>query len=95
MDCNSEQAFDRIGKIAQPETNVPSPKDCWWDLVAAFYRCAWFSRLWILQKIITATSADLYWGALSIAWRTVGYASTRIRTQRYQATLYHLMPIIY
>lgn len=56
----AEQAFDRIGRIAQPENNAPSPEDSKWDLVAAFYRCAWFSRLWVFQEITMATSADLY-----------------------------------
>jgi hypothetical protein len=91
----AEQAFDRIRRVAQPKNNLSSPEDAWWDPVAAFYRCAWFPRLWVFQEITMAISADLYWGGSSISWRTVGHASTRIRTQHYLTTLYHNMPNVF
>jgi hypothetical protein len=56
----AEQAFDQIRRVAQPENDLPSPEDSWWDPVAEFYRCVWFSRLWVFQEITVAISADLY-----------------------------------
>jgi hypothetical protein len=58
--AKAEQAFDQIRRVAQPENNLPSPEDSWWDPVAGFYRCVWFSRLWVFQEITMAISADLY-----------------------------------
>lgn len=95
VDRKAERAFGRIYRISQPENIIPPPEDPWWDPVAAFYRCAWFSRLWVFQEITMATSADLHWGAYSISWRTVGSASTQIRTRHYQAILHHSMLNVY
>jgi hypothetical protein len=95
VNCKAEKAFDRIGKIAQPKNNIPSPEDSWWDPVAAFYKCAWFSRLWVFQEITMAISANFHWGALSISWGTVRSASTRIRTQYYHAILHHSILNVY
>lgn len=91
----AEQAFDRIESIALLKENIPLPKDSWWGPVAAFYSCRWFSRLWVFQEIAMAASAIVFWGSSTISWKSVGDATTQIRTRHYQAILYHSMWNVY
>ncbi|KAF2818324.1 HET-domain-containing protein [Ophiobolus disseminans] len=95
VEGKAEQAFDRIESLALPKYDTPIPIDPWWNPVAAFYSCAWFSRLWVFQEIAMAISANVLWGSFTIAWKTVGYASTQIRTRHYQAILYYSMWNVY
>lgn len=94
-DSKAKQAFDRIRRIAQEETTLPPPHDPWWNLVAAFYRHDWFSRLWVFQEVAVATAADVLWGASSIPWDIVGRASIRIRTLLHQQILRYSMTNVY
>jgi hypothetical protein len=91
----AEQAFDRIASIALLKENIPLPKDSWWGPVAAFYSCTWFSRLWVFQEVTMATSAIVLWGPSTIPWKSVGDATTQIRTRHYQVILYHSMWNVY
>jgi hypothetical protein len=95
MEGKAEQAFRRIESIASLKEDIPLPTDFWWNPVAAFYRCAWFSRLWVFQEIAMATSATVFWGSSSIDWATVGHASTHIRSRHYQTILHHSMWNVY
>jgi hypothetical protein len=95
MEGKAEQAFGRIESIASLKEDIPLPTDSWWNPVAAFYRCAWFSRLWVFQEIAMATSATVFWGSSSIDWATVGHASTHIRSRHYQTILHHSMWNVY
>jgi hypothetical protein len=91
----AQQAFDRIASIALLKENIPLPEDSWWGSVAAFYSCTWFSRLRVFQEVTMATSAIVFWGPSTIPWKSVGDASTQIRTRHYQAILYHSMWNVY
>ncbi|KAF2647283.1 HET-domain-containing protein [Lophiostoma macrostomum CBS 122681] len=94
-DNEAEQAFVRIEQIAQADGTLPPPQDPWWNPVAAFYRCDWFSRLWVFQEVAMATNADVLWGVSKIPWETVGHASIRIRTKLHQHILHHSMMNVY
>jgi hypothetical protein len=91
----AEQAFDRIERIASHKEDIPLPTKSWWNPVAAFYRSAWFSRLWVFQEIAMATSATVFWGSSTIDWVTVGEASARIRSLHYQTILHHSLWNVY
>jgi hypothetical protein len=95
MEGQAERAFDRIESIASLEEDIPLPTNSWWNPVAAFYRCAWFSRLWVFQEIAMANSATVFWGSSTIDWASVGEASTKIRSRHYQTILHHSMWNVY
>jgi hypothetical protein len=95
VDCKAKQAFDRIAMMAQPECNIPSLEEYWWGPIAAFYKCEWFSRLWVFQEIAAARSADLFWGDATIPWQTVGCATIRIRTLHHGEVLRYSMLGVY
>lgn len=91
----ARRAVDRIERIAQQENDLLPPQHPWWNVVAAFYRCKWFSRLWVFQEIAVATDADVLWGASHISWRTVGRATVRIRILLHQQILRRSMMNVY
>jgi hypothetical protein len=94
-DNKADKAFDRITRIANDGNTLPGPYDSWWNPVAYFYNNAWFERLWVFQEITAASAADVLWGASKIPWKTVGRASTRIRTTLYHHILHCSIPNVY
>lgn len=56
-----------------------------WTSVSRFYDRDWFWRLWCVQEVALASDAVMLWGDdTEIAWKWVGLAAARIRTNNYQ-----------
>ncbi|KAF4314297.1 Heterokaryon incompatibility [Botryosphaeria dothidea] len=64
--------------------NIPPPDDSIWVGFALLFSRAWFWRLWCLQEIVLASSAEIIWGTESISWECLGFAAAWIRTVGYQ-----------
>ncbi|KAF2165767.1 hypothetical protein M409DRAFT_24053 [Zasmidium cellare ATCC 36951] len=45
------------------------------DILTAFFSLPWFSRVWIIQEILLAKRARLYWGEVSIPWPVASLAA--------------------
>lgn len=46
-----------------------------WDVLATFFSSPWFSRIWIVQEIVLARKAMLYWGDISVEWQVASLAA--------------------
>ncbi|KAH7061425.1 heterokaryon incompatibility protein-domain-containing protein [Macrophomina phaseolina] len=64
--------------------SIPPPEDDIWVGFALLFGRPWFWRLWCLQEITLASSAQIMWGPESIAWECLGFAAAWIRTVGYQ-----------
>jgi hypothetical protein len=61
----------------------PLDKAMLWNSVSRLYDREWFWRLWCVQEVSVASKACIAWGAGEIAWKWVGLAAARIRTNNY------------
>lgn len=69
---------------AEPYSELRNVPDESWAALCVFFNLPWFWRLWVIQEIALASSAELMWGGASIDWRWVGLASALIRTNEVQ-----------
>lgn len=77
--------FDASRKIfAEDMSRVPHSSDSLWSGFADLFDRAWFWRLWCLQEIVLASSAELMWGPEIISWECLGFAAAWIRTMEHQ-----------
>lgn len=77
--------FECARKIfAKDMKHVPSTDNAIWMDFAALFSQAWFWRLWCLQEIVLASSAEIMWGPETASWECLGFAAAWIRTVGYQ-----------
>lgn len=53
---------------------LPGFADPKWKTLTAFFRRAWFSRVWVFQEVVLSKRAVLHCGKKSIDWETLGFA---------------------
>ncbi|KAF2113532.1 heterokaryon incompatibility protein-domain-containing protein [Lophiotrema nucula] len=46
-----------------------------WRTIWPLYRCTWFTRVWIIQEVVLASSATLHWGKGAINFELVGFVA--------------------
>jgi hypothetical protein len=51
---------------------LPPPDSESWDCFSEFYETTWFSRVWVIQESILASSATIYVGDYELSWEAVG-----------------------
>ncbi|KAF2144178.1 uncharacterized protein K452DRAFT_154350 [Aplosporella prunicola CBS 121167] len=79
-------------RVAQKDfSTVPQPGDQLWESFAALFGRTWFWRLWCLQEIALAASAEVMWGAAKVSWEHLGFTAAWIRTTSYQVMRCHPM----
>ncbi|OCK83636.1 HET-domain-containing protein [Lepidopterella palustris CBS 459.81] len=63
-----------------PDTPEPPPLDSpLWEAVQSLFYNEWFVRMWVIQEITLASSADMIWGDCEIDWKWVGISVDHIR----------------
>jgi Heterokaryon incompatibility protein (HET)/Clr5 domain len=53
-----------------------------WEAFSELTKRPWFSRLWVLQEVVLAKSATVYWGSHQIAWADCVDALTLVASMR-------------
>ncbi|KAF2727745.1 hypothetical protein EJ04DRAFT_128977 [Polyplosphaeria fusca] len=57
------EIYERNGMYTVPPSNSPI-----WVPVIALLECSWFRRLWVVQEVVLARSATVFWGDQDIPW---------------------------
>jgi hypothetical protein len=47
---------------------IPASEDSSWDAISHLFQREWFRRVWIIQELVSATSATLICGSWSVNW---------------------------
>jgi hypothetical protein len=59
--------------------NPPVLKSTKWRSAHSLFLNNWFVRMWVIQEIVLAREATLFWGDVEIDWKWVGIAVEHIR----------------
>jgi hypothetical protein len=51
---------------------LPPPDSEQWNFFTEFYENTWFSRVWVIQESILASSATVYIGVYELSWEAIG-----------------------
>lgn len=63
-----------------------------WTSISRLFDRDWFWRVWCVQEVALASDAVMIWGdEIEVAWKWVGLAAARIRTNKYQVLQRHRM----
>lgn len=69
-------AFDLARRIRQGQLeSVPPPDSPMWGVLVRLFDKAWFGRLWCLQEVVLASSAQVIWGSETAPWEDVGFSA--------------------
>jgi hypothetical protein len=66
----SKTYFTPGGKVDL--SGFPPPHSDQWGSLITFYESSWFSRVWIIQESILASTATIYIGNYEISWEAIG-----------------------
>lgn len=84
--------FTHQAKSIFDGAKIPPSQSDEWTSISRLYDRNWFWRLWCVQEVALASDAVILWGdETEIAWKWVGLAAARIRTNNYQVLQRHRM----
>jgi Heterokaryon incompatibility protein (HET) len=73
----------------------PANFKVFWSAVQELFSHGWFWRIWSLQAISKARTAEVVWGKSSISWAHIGLAAARLCTIHDEILQKHSMPGVF
>lgn len=69
-------AFELAGRIHQGRfQDVPPPQSAIWGVLIRLFDKTWFNRIWCLQEVVLASSAQVIWGPATAPWEHIGFSA--------------------
>lgn len=72
----AQVAFELAGRIHRGQLqDIPPPQSPIWGVLVRLFDKVWFSRIWVLQEVVLASSALVIWGPATAPWEHIGFSA--------------------
>lgn len=69
-------AFELAGRIHQGKfQDIPPPQSAIWGVLIRLFDKTWFNRIWCLQEVVLASTAQVIWGPATAPWEHIGFSA--------------------